>query len=72
MSAETVSTDIDLPTVFQQQVAVAAGVNAIAAEDHAVTADQVNIVFLAADDVTTNGPQAGWPIVTAHFADKNI
>ena len=72
MSAETVSTDIDLPTVFQQQVAVAAGVNAIAAEDYAVTADQVNIVFLAADDVTTNGPQPRWPIVTAHFADKNI
>ena len=59
MRAERIGADRDLARVFDEQIAIATGIDAVARERHAVTTRQMDVVFLAANDISGDRPQAG-------------
>ena len=61
MSAKGVAADIDEARIFNEQVAVFAGINRVAADSDTVATGEMHVVFLTADDVAADGEKAGLP-----------
>jgi len=55
MSAKGVAADVDKARIFDEQVAVFAGINRVAADSDTVATGKMHVVFLTADDVTADG-----------------
>ena len=55
MSAKGIAADVDKARIFDEQVAVFAGINRVAADSDTVATGQVHVVFLTADDVAADG-----------------
>jgi len=72
MSAKGVSRKVDESGVFDQEVAVVAGVDAIATEGDAVAAGEMYIVFLAPDNVAGDGEEAGWSGLVGFFDNPDV
>ena len=55
MSAKGVAADVDKARIFDEQVAVFAGINRVAADSDTVATGKMHVVFLTADDVAADG-----------------
>ena len=55
MSAKGVAADVDKARNFDEQVAVFAGINRVAADSDTVATGKMHVVFLTADDVAADG-----------------
>lgn len=55
MSAKDVAADVDKARIFDEQVAVFAGINRVAADSDTVATGKMHVVFLTADDVAADG-----------------
>ena len=59
MSAKGVAADVDKARIFDEQVAVFAGINRVAADSDTVATGQVHVVFLTSNDVAAVANRPG-------------
>ena len=55
MSAKGVAADVDKARIFDEEVAVFAGINRVAADSDTVASGKMHVVFLTANDVAADG-----------------
>ena len=72
MKSEVVATDGDHAGVFDEEIAIPAGVDGVSGNGDTVAIGEVDVILLGADDVTGDGNESGWTGAVALFHDADI
>jgi len=72
VTPEVVAADGDHAGVFDEEVAIPAGVDGVSGDGDAVAIGEVDVILLRADDVAGDGNESGWTGAVALFHDADI
>ena len=72
MTPEVVAADGDQAGVFDEEIAIPAGVDGVSGDGDAVAIGEVDVILLGADEVAGDGNESGWPGAVALFHDADI